>query len=262
MKIGIGFSYFDNIKEIPRALDPVAPHVHRIYAIDGRYQYYESDHDHSIDGSTGLIKQRYPNARVEYFSGYQPEKRQKYFDMAGEDGCHWLIGLDTDEYVHPQFQDWDFFLKHLKLAMDYPDQRFFMRLFIPPEYDLAGNIFQIGEFNLSARVYRNPGNIKHAFGSHYLLMPKDAQEEDLLTGKADLIGPERGIIDGVRLMTDSTHRSATTLARRDSWAKKGFDEEKRRLRQFFNEHQALVEGYQRKSIKALLGRPVINIRHK
>lgn len=258
IRVGVGFCYYNNKPEIPRALDPIASHVYRVYCIGGRFEGYNGDSDYPTDGSTELIKERYPNAKVIEYSGYQPDSRQKYFDMAGEDGCDYLVGLDTDEFIHPQFQDWDFFYKHLEIALDYPEQRYFMKLFYDENYQKAGNIVDLGKFGLSARIYKNPGEIKHAFGSHYLLMKKGFSEIDIMKGKTDLIQASNTTIDGIRLVTDSKLRSIDTLSRRDLWAAWGFKEEQRLLRDFFVKNQKLVDEYQPR-IKKQLGQPVIRI---
>ena len=93
-KVAIGFSYFNCVQEIPRALDPLVDHVDYIIGVDGRYINYEDaqGRDYSNDGSTELQQERYPNKIVldKCKPMFQPDKRQKYLDIAGELGCKWL----------------------------------------------------------------------------------------------------------------------------------------------------------------------------
>ena len=237
LRIGLGFSFFDSAKEIPRALDPLYKHFYKLYCVDGRYINYETDHDLSIDGSCELLEKRYPNAVVEKAKPlFQPYKRQKYLDMAGEDNCDYLIVWDSDDilYPDPKYQNWNKLFKNIeKHAARFPDYRIFkMKAWIPSdkEWRKAYNSVRSNVWNPYIRIHKDPGTMRYCLDCHFWWAPKDTTDEDLILQKRGMFVADH-TIEGVRITTNSALRGEKQLDTRDRWAWNNDCEEKRR--QFF-----------------------------
>jgi len=230
MKVAIGLSFFDKVKEIPRAMDPVYKHVDYVIGIDGRYKNYETDHDYSIDGSYELVRDRYPNSVVEKFLGSQVQKRQRYLDIAGELKCDYLIVWDSDDFVHPEYQDWDFFYDNLeRYSKHYKDYQIFqMKAWIPEGWRNAHNAVEFNAWRDYVRIHKDPGNQRYALECHFWWCAKDTTNEDLIMQRKGMWKADH-TIEGVRITTDSKLRDNKTLDTRDGWAWNNDCEEKRRL---------------------------------
>lgn len=228
-RIGIGYSYFNNIREIPRGLKPILPFVYKAYCIDGKFKGYDSEDSFSTDGSTELLRS-YPNTKICYCSAYQSDKRQQYLDMAMRDNCDFLIQLDTDEYLHPDYQDWNLFYKNLEYySTKYPKERcFYMKQIQTKDWDRACNyLVRRGCFKRWVKIYKDPGSLKYCFGSHYRLMSKQFTEADVVNKKAEIYQAHY-TIDGVRFMTDSKLRTADQLQKRLKFQKWNMQRENER----------------------------------
>jgi hypothetical protein len=223
MKVGLAYSFFDNINEIPYSLglpndkNAVCNNVNYIIAINGRYQGYETDHDYSIDGSEEFIKDNYKNAIIERFSGYQLDKRQRGFDIAGELGCDWLIVLDTDEFLQAN-ADWPLFYSNLNRTADKnPNCIFGFRLFISRQYRKAHNKFRWNQYRHAHRVYRNPGELRYVI-YHYMVTHKDVTDEQIVKGESPILKRYHFSIPGIEFLTHSKFRDMRFLKNRDGWA--------------------------------------------
>jgi len=235
-KVALGYSYFNSVKEIRRGLDPIAKHFDYIIAVDGRYINYE-DHlgrDYSEDGSTELIQKTYPNAIIEKCKPlFQPYKRQRYLDIAGELKCDYLIVWDTDDIIYPspECQNWTLFWKNLKrYVKKYTDYRIFkMKAWIPSKqvWRRAYNAVGSNYWNPYIRIHKDPGTMRYCMDCHYYFCPKDATDEDLILQNRGMFVADH-TIDGVRITTNSFLRGEQQLDTRDTWAWNNDCEEKRR----------------------------------
>jgi hypothetical protein len=237
LKVAVGLSFFDNLNEIPRCLgNPNNPkalcnRVDHIIAINGRYDGYEADHNYSIDGSREYIQTTYHNSIVDDYWGYQPKKRQRYLDIAGELGCDFLIVVDSDEFVHPSYDNWISFYANLKrISLKYKDYRLFrMKLFLDMKWTRAFNYgANRNKFKNVIRIHKDPGNQRYCMESHFMWCDKKTTDEMLVTGKGFMFGCYNRAIDGMRLATDSTLRNEETLRLRDQWAWNSIHEERKR----------------------------------
>jgi len=269
MKRAVGYSYFNCVNEIPRGLDPVAKHFDYVICIDGRYINYEDPkgRDYSEDGSTELLKKRYPNAIFDKMKPvFQTVKRQRYMDIAGELGCDWLMVWDSDDIVYPdpKYQNWKKFFRNMdRYAERFPAYKVFkMKSWIPSmlEWDRAYNIVGENLWNPYVRLHKDPGNQRYALDCHWWWCAKDATDEDLILQKRGMLIADH-TIEGVRLTTNSALRGEVQLFARDRWAWNNDCEEKRRLYykqcdyQYHYPHDPL-DGYWRYDD---LGRPISKI---
>jgi hypothetical protein len=219
IKMDVGYSFFQSEKEIKRSLYPFAPHVHKIHAVDGRYQYYEGGPlgDFSNDDSVRLIE-ALPNASVYYYTGLQFKKRQVYFDAATD--ADFLFVLDTDEYIHPDYMDWDRFYEDLeKCSNEYPNMDIFsIKIYFHHNYEKAFNVVELGGWQSYMRIIRNPSTIEYDL-THYTYVKKGDKKHNWLTG------PHQREVEGIRLATDSIFRQ-DIIKERDKWAWDNMQHEK------------------------------------
>ena len=237
MKRAIGYSYFNCVKEIPRGLDDVAPHFDYVICVDGRYINYEDPlgRDYSEDGSTELLKKRYPNAIFDKVKPmFQTDKRQRYLDIAGELKCDWLMVWDSDDilYPDPKYQNWKKLFKNMdKYSERFPAYKIFkMKAWIPSKIDWARayNMVEENIWNPYIRLHRDPGQQRYCLYCHYWFAPRDATDEDLIKQRRNLYIADH-TLEGVRFTTNSALRGETQLFARDRWAWDNDCEEKRRL---------------------------------
>jgi len=217
VKVALVISFFDSEKELPRCLETgdLYKHVDEIIGLDGRYTYFEADHDYSNDRSKEIVES-YPHSRVIQYCGDQDKKRQIGLDTAGDLECDFMIAIDSDEYIHPDYQDWDKFYKKLDYYSNkFPFESVFtMKMFMDRAYSKAGNIVRANRFHQWIRIFKNPGNIKHVLGHHYIYCLKDQDE----TNPYYWFRSPLHLVDGVRMATDSKFRSPEYLKTRDKWA--------------------------------------------
>jgi hypothetical protein len=238
IKIGLCFSYLDAEKEIPRALDPWYPHVDHIIAVNGRYwtpQTPEMKKKHyspfSTDNSYQILKERYDDKLTHAdFYGNQLEKRQKSFDIAAELGCEIVIVVDSDDYIHPDFQDWNKFYKRLAHIYEYnPDEYTFkMYYWIPNFSDWTPQYNEVSPQSWVKydRIHKDPGNLRYT-QNHYTWCNKDVTDEQInewrwsheASPEADnpLYKLGKIMIDGVRFTTNRNLRTRDHLEFGDGW---------------------------------------------
>lgn len=241
-KIAIGLSFFENLTELVRMRNSL-PFDMPLIAVNGAYSDFDTGHKFSHDGSREFLLS-YPNSEVIDFTALQPEKRQKYLDRAGELGYDYLIILDSDEYIHPEYNDWNLFKKNLvETAEQYPnEQLFFMEMYMPKDWDRAHNNIELGRFQKWARIVRNPNSLKYAFWCHYRLIRKEFTEHDVITRKTDVIKAKH-VIDGIRLATDSRLRTPEFLKKREKWAYNQMQAEWQSFNEFMFKHEKEARQY-------------------
>ncbi len=226
-----GISGFQCIHELPRLMDSLPPEILKIY-VDGRYALFDWPDDYSVDGSLQYMMKQ-PNTKVYSYSGFQPDKRQMYFDAAGTLKKKFLIVIDTDEFIHKDYCDWDKFLDELtRVSEKYPDEQIFkMKIFMDKNWSRAWNRHvRRGYFRKYVRIHKNPGQQKYVGASHFMWANKDYTDEMLITNpKKYGVYAAPHTIDGVRFATDSSLRGEQFLKSRERWAFQNIHEERRRL---------------------------------
>lgn len=242
--ITLCFSYLNAEKEIPRCLKPWIPYVDYVAAVDGRYwtplpphlaKKYKSRY--STDKSYQVLKEVCGSDKLihEDLYGTQMEKRQRCFDIAGELKSDIAIVFDSDDFIHPDYQDWDKFYKQLLAAFVLHEDEliFYMNAWIPSEelWPKQHNAVPSNMWRKYARIHKNPGNMRYA-QSHYTWAKKDVTDDMInkwkwehLNNETDMENPNNPyllqhhiLIDGVRVGTDRTLRDTAALEFGDGWA--------------------------------------------
>ena len=99
MTVAAGIVFFDDEKGLRRCLRSIQSYVDLIIAIDGKFKYFEDDHDLSIDNSRKVIES-FPNANYYCYPNLtEIDKRNKYLEIAGINEMDFLLVIDSDEYA-------------------------------------------------------------------------------------------------------------------------------------------------------------------
>jgi hypothetical protein len=243
LKIAVGFSYLNAKQEIPWSLDPWydRPEIDYIIALNGRFRtplppWIRQKHNsnYSTDGSEHILKTRYPEKIVhENVYTTQMEKRQRIFEIAGELKCDYVIVIDSDETIHPQYQDWDLFFKQLAAVHKFwKNERIMqLRLWIPDEalWPRQLNIVMTESWRNYYRIHKNPETMRYVF-NHYSWADKNVTEEQINSWTWDPKNSQFNdlydnpnyihsniVMDGIRLITNRQKRAKTELEFGENW---------------------------------------------
>jgi hypothetical protein len=97
--IAAAIVFFDDEKGLQRCLNSIQSYVDLIIAIDGKFKYFEDDHDLSIDNSRKVVES-FSNAVYYYYPNLtEIDKRNKYLEIAGIKEIDFLLVIDSDEYA-------------------------------------------------------------------------------------------------------------------------------------------------------------------
>ena len=99
MTIAAGIVFFDDEKGLHRCLSSIQSYVDLIIAIDGKFKYFDDDHDLSIDNSRKVVESFSNAVYYCYPNLTEIDKRNKYLEIAGNQGIDFLLVIDSDEYA-------------------------------------------------------------------------------------------------------------------------------------------------------------------
>jgi hypothetical protein len=217
-KLALCLSYFNNVKEIPRLLDPIYKHVDMIIACDGRYPLFRWDSNISTDGSTELLIEKY-NAIVEINKSpiEQIDKRNQYLEIADKAGVEFCLILDSDDYLHSEYQDWTRFYKQLeKLPKD--ERLANIWFWMNPNWTKNWNVVKDNEWREYTRIIR-PSEIRYDI-THWQYVD--------INNPVTFDMPKR-VIDGCRFNADSLLRSKKYKKAGYNWAYEQMMQENARM---------------------------------
>jgi hypothetical protein len=222
---------FNSRNEIDRCVSPFIGHVDNIILGDGAFDFYPSEQRYSTDGWMEFIEDKYGDqvkVRTYQLSGKQIDKRQKYMDIAGNLGTDFLIVMDTDDYIMGNYTDWDrFFSNLIRISDIVKDKVFMMWEWIPDEslWSKQGNQFASNAWRRSARIFKEPADMRFCLDTHYMWCPKTVTDEELLDWQLkyrDADNPKQYVgripIEGVRIGMDRMLRTDDQIKNGAYWA--------------------------------------------
>jgi hypothetical protein len=208
--IAAGIVFFDDEKGLQRCLHSIQSYVDLIIAIDGKFKYFEDDHNTSIDNSRKVVES-FPNAVYYCYPNLtEIDKRNKYLEIAGIKEMDFLLVIDSDEFV---VIDRDEFSKSLTQIKEYktgdpvggetkdtPDVygiKIFEKHFEKPDFIRERYI---------ERIFYNPSKLRYQF-IHCNLVDVDHPSRNFTTRKYT------SEINGITLYNDDDLRSRHYLQR-------------------------------------------------
>ena len=221
MKKALGFCFFNCVNEINRSLgdinDPkaICNNVDYIIGIEGRFQDLDYPTNHSTDGSIEAFL-KYPNAILYKLMGTEIEKRNKYLEIAAEEKCDYAITWDSDEFLLPEYRDWDRF--HRELEKHKEDGLLCLWGLISPDWVKLGYRVIVPVWNMYPRIIKDPGSCEFA-RTHWMIFKKNARNYMTTTTA----------IDGVRFSMDSLLRDPKFMVAKEKYMKWNYEMEQKRI---------------------------------
>jgi len=217
--------------------DPYSPQ-HAIF-VDGPYTFFKfRDRPTPLlsdDGSREFLKKQEKVTIVDY-PGYQVDKRMQYVKKAEELGCDAIVIIDSDEYLHPEYNNWKdfrFWLSRYIHSYDPANQGFVFNIFfwVDKHYEKAYNNIETGKFDKIPRIWHRPEKLEYYNGVHYWVRHRE------FTDPNEKLGSTMVDIDhGIRLSQDSHLRKKDFQVSRDIWAKLGMKYEDNLIKEFTTTH--------------------------
>jgi hypothetical protein len=228
-KITLAVIGYKSEPEIPRCCDPFVGHVDSMIFGGGKFDFYEGTED---DDWLHFARDRYEKQGIEVktyvHEGRQIDKRQKYLDIAGTINTDFLIVMDTDDYLMPEFTNWDRFYSNLvKISDLVPDKIFMIWEWIPNDtlWPKQGNYFASDCWRRSARIHKDPASMRYCMDCHYMWSPKTVTDEELLEFQLkyrDADNPKQYVgripIEGLKITMDRTLRTDDQVKKGSYWA--------------------------------------------
>lgn len=117
--LDVGFCFYEtSLTTVKRAIESVKDHVRFIFAIDGKFEFFESEQLLSSNdvreyllATPNVILCDYPNRK-------ENEKRQIYLNLCNEHLSDWLLILDADEFITDE-TNWNEAYAHMRQLFDH-----------------------------------------------------------------------------------------------------------------------------------------------
>ena len=260
----LAFCFYNNSREeLERSLKPWIPHIDHVIAINGRFKLPYSPEMLLAQQKNPQTVYGNPDAQkilleicgdklwFETIYGTQTEKRQRAFDVAGKLGVDVLIVWDSDDYIHPDYTDFETFYRKIAVVTEYntDEMIYWMNAWIPDEqrWSKQHNHVPSNAWRRYMRIHFKPAKQKYVL-NHFTFTNKDTREEDIikyyLTNGPEIENPlmlyPHITIDGVRLTTDRDFRTESQNDYGNSWTWQWLQEEK--YRQYIAEFKVMGLG--------------------
>ncbi len=118
ISLDVGFCFYETSVEIvKRAIESVKDHARYIFAIDGKFEFFESNDELSSPEVRSYLRTIDNVLLIDYPNRKENEKRQRYLNEAQDLMSDYLLILDADEFITP---DTDWKKVHAFLEERYP----------------------------------------------------------------------------------------------------------------------------------------------
>src|SRR5262245_24563763 len=113
-RIAAGIISFDDERGLQRCMDSIHEYVDLIIVIDGKFRYFEDDHEISSDNSRDVVESFSNSVYCSYPNLTEIEKRNKYLEFAGDKNMDFLLVIDSDEFAVVNEMDFQLNLDKLR----------------------------------------------------------------------------------------------------------------------------------------------------
>ena len=254
LTVAIAYCFRNSEPEIIRSLKPWVPIVDHIIAIDGLFKQPYSPRmiDNALNNEVlrTVVSTDKSKETLEYLCGdklwyeavyaSQNDKRQLAMDVAGKLGVDVLIVWDSDEYIHPDYRDFDKFFKSIaRVVMNNAglEDMYWMNAWIPDadKWPKQYNNVPDNTWRRYTRIHHLPQNHRYIF-NHYTFTGKDTKDDDIirfyLTNGTEVENPylkyPHLTCDGVRIGMDRDLRDSVKNDYGMGWTWQLLHEEKYR----------------------------------
>jgi len=122
LSVDVGFCFYeDSVDTIKRAIESVRYHVRHIFAIDGKYEFLESDQELSYLSVREYLKSVSNCILIDAPNLNEVAKRTKYLDMCKTYNSKAMLILDSDEWVTADTQ-WENVYRNLAILRPTDDE--------------------------------------------------------------------------------------------------------------------------------------------
>jgi hypothetical protein len=211
--IAAGIVFFDEEKGLQRCLNSIRSYIDVIIAIDGKFKYFEDDHDISMDNSREVVES-FPNAAYYCYPNLtEIDKRNKYLEIAGSRNIDFLLVIDSDEYA---VIDKTKFSKNLDKIKEYKTS---------PNGDGDGKTMKdkpdVYGIKIFEKHFEKPDYIRERYIERVFYKPAKLRYHSIHCNLIDIDNPARNFttrkytseIDGITLYNDDDLRSSHYLER-------------------------------------------------
>jgi len=112
--LDVGFCFYEqSVETVKRTIESVKDHVRYIFAIDGKFEFFQSDQDLSSKAVREYLC-TIPNViLIDYPNRKENEKRQQYLELCKDYMTDFLLLIDADEWITDE-TDWDSMYSELR----------------------------------------------------------------------------------------------------------------------------------------------------
>jgi len=183
-RIAAGIISFDDERGLQRCMDSIHEYVDLMIVIDGKFRYFEDDHEISSDNSRDVVESFSNSVFCSYPNLTEIEKRNKYLEFAGDKNMDFLLVIDSDEFAVVNEMDFQLNLDKLRNSKinsgrrdgDNPDVygvKIFEKHFEKPNFIRERYI---------ERMFYKPGKLRYQ-SIHCNLVDTDNPSRNFTTGK-------------------------------------------------------------------------------
>lgn len=183
-RIAAGIISFDDERGLQRCMDSIHEYVDLMIVIDGKFRYFEDDHEISSDNSRDVVESFSNSVYCSYPNLTEIEKRNKYLEFAGDKNMDFLLVIDSDEFAVVNEMDFQLNLDKLRNSKinsgrrdgDNPDVygvKIFEKHFEKPNFIRERYI---------ERMFYKPGKLRYQ-SIHCNLVDIDNPSRNFTTGK-------------------------------------------------------------------------------
>ena len=98
--LDVGFCFYEtSLLIVKRSIESIKDHVRYIFAIDGKFEFFNSEQDLSSNEVRDYLKSVQKVKLIDYPNRKESEKRQVYLNMCNECMSDFLLVIDADEYI-------------------------------------------------------------------------------------------------------------------------------------------------------------------
>jgi hypothetical protein len=230
VRLAAGIVSFDDERGLRRCLKSIHDHVDLMIVIDGKFRYFEDDHDISIDNSREVVESFSNSVYCCWPNLTEIDKRNKYLEFAGEMNVEFLLVIDSDEFAVIDKEEFLYNLEKLRnLKMT------------NGSHDGGGNTDVYG-IKIFEKHIEKPNYIRERYIERLFYKPGKLRYQSIHCNLVDVDNPSRNFttgkysseINGITLYNDDDLRTSNYLKRSIQYQSRLLEGERVARKKIFN----------------------------